>query len=65
MFQRPSEGSSWAKPLADGCIVVVSAAGEDEVDGAYVEMARPVVSNKENGRPSCTSPAARAATPTL
>ena len=44
-------GSSWTKPLADGRIVVVSAAGEDEVDGAYVEMARPVVSNKEN-RPS-------------
>ena len=38
-------------PLADGRIVVVSAAGEDEVDGAYVEMAKPVVSNKEK-RPS-------------
>ena len=44
-------GSSWTKPLADGRIVVVSAAGEDEVDGAYVEMAKPVVSNKEK-RPS-------------
>lgn len=44
-------GGKASKPLPDGRVVVISGAGEDEANGAFVETARPLVANK-SGKPS-------------
>ena len=43
-------GSAASRPkqLGDACVIVVSGSGEDEVNGVYVEMRRPYVSNKSD-----------------
>tara|TARA_B100000780_G_C20809832_1_gene321727 strand:- start:35 stop:544 length:510 start_codon:yes stop_codon:yes gene_type:complete len=43
--------SSRPKQLSDARVVVISGAGEDEVNGVYVETKKPEVSNK-SGKPS-------------